>query len=210
MRCVATDVGVDLVVDAERTDALAAALRAARRRAVGEDAAEALRVERGRPRYGVDLDDTTIPQEAGLNERAVSFTKGCYVGQETVARLHYRGKPNRHLRGLRLSAPAQPGTELRLGEQGRRPCSAPSPRPGRSRWPRAPRGRARRRRCAVGEGDATAEVVELPFARRVAASRSAALSERVVESDPFAGVLCDLCVPPPAKQAVCDTADSPS
>ena len=47
----------------------------------------------------------TIPQEAGLNERAVSFTKGCYVGQETVARLHYRGKPNRHLRGLRLSAP---------------------------------------------------------------------------------------------------------
>ena len=46
-----------------------------------------------------------IPQEAGLNERAVSFTKGCYVGQETVARLYYRGKPNRHLRGLRSSAP---------------------------------------------------------------------------------------------------------
>ena len=54
-------------------------------------------------RYGIDLDDTVIPQEAGLNERAVSFTKGCYVGQETVARLYYRGKPNRHLRGLRLS-----------------------------------------------------------------------------------------------------------
>ena len=50
-----------------------------------------------------------IPQEAGLNERAVSFTKGCYVGQETVARLYYRGKPNRHLRGLRLSAPVEPG-----------------------------------------------------------------------------------------------------
>src|SRR5918998_853678 len=54
--------------------------------------AEVRRVESGRPRYGVDLDDTVIPQEAGLNERAVSFEKGCYVGQETVARLHFRGK----------------------------------------------------------------------------------------------------------------------
>ena len=57
-----------------------------------------------------------IPQEAGLNERAVSFTKGCYVGQETVARLYYKGKPNRHLRGLRLS-PARDGSELLLGER---------------------------------------------------------------------------------------------
>ena len=73
--------------------------------AVGEAAAECLRVERGRPRYGIDLDDTVIPQEADLNPRAVSFTKGCYVGQETVARLFYRGKPNRRLRGLRLAAP---------------------------------------------------------------------------------------------------------
>ena len=60
---------------------------------------------------------TTIPQEAGLNERAVSFTKGCYVGQETVARLFYKGKPNRQLRGLRLSAPVAAGTPLRLGER---------------------------------------------------------------------------------------------
>jgi folate-binding protein YgfZ len=59
----------------------------------------------------------TIPQEAGLNERAVSFTKGCYVGQETVARLHYKGKPNRHLRGLRLAGPVQQGDEIRLGER---------------------------------------------------------------------------------------------
>ncbi len=73
---------------------------------MSEQAAECLRVEHGRPRYGIDLDDTVIPQEAGLNERAVSFTKGCYVGQETVARLYYKGKPNRHLRGLRLSEPA--------------------------------------------------------------------------------------------------------
>ena len=47
----------------------------------------------------------------------MSFTKGCYVGQETVARLFYKGKPNRHLRGLRLSEPVEPGAELRLGER---------------------------------------------------------------------------------------------
>src|SRR5207244_8897320 len=85
--------------------------------AVAPEAAECLRVESGRPRYGIDMDDATIPQEAGINERAVSFTKGCYVGQETVARLHYRGKPNRHLRGLRLSAPAATGEHLRLGDR---------------------------------------------------------------------------------------------
>src|SRR4051794_27833367 len=93
---VRTDVGVDLVCDAERTGELRAAL------GLPEVDAEVLRVETGRPRYGIDLDDSVIPQEAGLNERAVSFTKGCYVGQETVARLYYKGKPNRHLRGLRL------------------------------------------------------------------------------------------------------------
>ncbi|HVD58344.1 MAG TPA: hypothetical protein VNC17_15980, partial [Thermoleophilaceae bacterium] len=62
---------------------------------VSEEAAECLRIESGRPRLGFDMDADTMPQEAGINERAVSFSKGCYVGQETVARLHYRGKPNR-------------------------------------------------------------------------------------------------------------------
>ena len=100
---------------------------------VSEQAAECLRIEHGRPRYGFELDDTVIPQEAGLNERAVSFTKGCYVGQETVARLYYKGKPNRHLRGLRLSEPAESGEELRLGRPaGRARRAAPrcSPRLG--------------------------------------------------------------------------------
>src|SRR2546427_12569068 len=59
----------------------------------------------------------TMPAEAGIVEGAVSFTKGCYVGQETVARLHYRGKPNRHLRGLRLSAPALGGMDIHFGER---------------------------------------------------------------------------------------------
>jgi tRNA-modifying protein YgfZ len=111
---VTTDVGTDLFFAAEDL----AAVRAALPFEDGDEAAaEVLRVERGRPRYGVDLDQSVIPQEAGLNERAVSFTKGCYVGQETVARLYYRGKPNRRLLGLRLSEPMEPGTELRLGEK---------------------------------------------------------------------------------------------
>jgi folate-binding protein YgfZ len=109
--------GVDVVCDAGDSGSVRDALVRGGARPVSEDAAEILRVELGRPRFGVDLDETVIPQEAGLNERAVSFTKGCYLGQETVARLHYRGRPNRHLRGLRLSEPTAPGAELRLGER---------------------------------------------------------------------------------------------
>src|SRR6476469_484261 len=124
---VTTDVGTDFFCAAADKDALRAALDFPDG---DEAAAEIVRVESGRPRYGVDLDDSVIPQEAGLNERAVSFTKGCYVGQETVARLHWRGKPNRHLRGLRLGEQVQPGTELRLGERevGRITSVAASPR----------------------------------------------------------------------------------
>ena len=161
---VATDLGVDVFCAAEATEGVRGTLLAAGAVEVGEAAAELVRVESGRPRYGVDLDDNVIPQEAGLNERAVSFTKGCYVGQETVARLFYRGKPNRHLRGLKLSAEVEPGTPLLLGEKevGRVTSVAVSPALG-------PIGLALVRRQAepgstitAGE-DATAEVVELPF-----------------------------------------------
>ena len=100
---------------------------------VSEEAAECVRIEAGRPRLGYDMDADTIPQEAGINERAVSFTKGCYVGQETVARLHYRGKPNRHLRGLRLSEPAERGERdpaRRARGRGRLGSTCVSPRLG--------------------------------------------------------------------------------
>jgi folate-binding protein YgfZ len=141
-----------------------ASLREAGALPVDESVVECLRVERGRPRYGIDLDDSVIPQEAALNERAVSFTKGCYVGQETVARLYYRGKPNRHLRGLRLSGPATTGAPLRLGERevGHLGSVVESPRLG---WialalvrREAPIGST----VAVGS-DGSAEVVDLPF-----------------------------------------------
>jgi folate-binding protein YgfZ len=162
---VRTDVGVDVICDSEDTERVKAALIEGGAVEIDEATAEVLRVEHGRPRYGVDLDDSVIPQEAGLNERAVSFTKGCYVGQETVARLHWRGKPNRHLRGLRLGEQVQPGTELRLGERevGRITSVAASPRLGTV-------GLALVRREAqpgdvLDAGGVSAEVVELPFAQ---------------------------------------------
>jgi folate-binding protein YgfZ len=160
-----TDLGIDLLCAAEDTGALGAALRARGATPVEDAAAECVRVESGRPRYGVDLDDSVIPQEAGLNERAVNFTKGCYVGQETVARLFYRGKPNRHLRGLRLSAPADPGAELRLGERvvGHLGTVAASPRLGPIALALVRREAEPGASVTVGDGDVTAEVVELPF-----------------------------------------------
>jgi folate-binding protein YgfZ len=159
---VATDVGVDVFAPAEGKEAVIAALGVP---AVGEDAAEVVRIESGRPRYGVDLDDSVMPQEAGLNERAVSFTKGCYVGQETVARLHYRGKPNRHLRGLRLSAPASRGDALFKGEKevGRLGSVAVSPVHGPIALAIVRREAAPGDTLAVGDGDVTAEVVDVPF-----------------------------------------------
>jgi len=166
-RAIRTDVGIDLLCEAARAAELKAALIAAGALPVGEQSAEIIRIERGRPRYGIDLDDSVIPQEAGLNERAVSFTKGCYVGQETVARLYYRGKPNRQLRGLRASAPLASGEELRFGERtvGRVASTAVSPRLG-------PIALALVRREAPPGSEVTlvpsgvrATVVELPFER---------------------------------------------
>jgi folate-binding protein YgfZ len=106
IRLIVTADGVDVLFETPHIDAVRAAMLDAGATPASEAAAEIVRVEAGRPRYGVDMDESTIPQEAGLNERAVSFTKGCYVGQETVARLHWKGKPNRHLRGLRFCTPA--------------------------------------------------------------------------------------------------------
>jgi folate-binding protein YgfZ len=77
---------------------------------------ERLRIEAGTPRWGRELDDRVLPAEAGLDETAVSFTKGCYPGQEPIARLRYRGKVNRRLRVLEVES-ASPGDEIRLGDK---------------------------------------------------------------------------------------------
>jgi tRNA-modifying protein YgfZ len=169
-RLIATVEGIDVLCEATDLETVRGALVDGGASPVSEAAAEIVRVERGRPRYGVDMDESTIPQEAGLNERAVSFTKGCYVGQETVARLYYRGKPNRHLRGLRFLGtpthlPPVPGEELRLGD---RPVGHPSsvvesPRLGTIALALVRREASPGDTLAVGELGATAELVELPF-----------------------------------------------
>lgn len=166
-RLVRTDDGFEVLCAATDRDGAWRVLEGEGARAVSERAVEVLRVERGRPRYGLDIDERTIPQEAGLNERAVSFTKGCYVGQETVARLHYRGKPNRHLRGLRLSAPAVTGEELRLGERpvGRLGSVVYSPELGSIALALVRREAALGDTLTVGERGVSAVVSELPFSR---------------------------------------------
>ena len=164
---VATADGVDVICAADDAPAVRAALVDAGAVEVGEPAAELVRVEAGRPRFGLDIDDTTIPQEAGLNERAVSFTKGCYVGQETVARLFYKGKPNRHLRGLRLQGEgAATGDALRLGERavGRLGTVVVSPALGPIALALVRREAEPGTTLDVGDDGLTATVVELPFA----------------------------------------------
>ncbi|HEY3435311.1 MAG TPA: glycine cleavage T C-terminal barrel domain-containing protein, partial [Solirubrobacterales bacterium] len=160
-----TGEGVDLIVPVAERDRVHAALTGAGAVEVSPEAAEIVRIEAGRPRFGAEMGTETMPAEAGIVERAVSFTKGCYIGQETVARLHYKGRPNRHLRGLRFSALAQPGESLVLGEKevGTVGSAALSPALG-------PVGLAILRReaepgatVAVGEDGVTAEVVALPF-----------------------------------------------
>ena len=126
---------------------------------------ELARIEAGMPRFGHEFDASSMPAEAGLETRAVSFTKGCYPGQEPVARLHYRGHANRGVRGVRFDGGMpSPGTEVAVdgANVGRITSAIESPRFG-------PIGLAiLRREVAEGaRGDAggvPVTVVALPFA----------------------------------------------
>jgi folate-binding protein YgfZ len=126
---------------------------------------ELARIEAGVPRFGREFDGDSMPAEAGLEQRAVSFTKGCYPGQEPVARLHYRGHANRGVRGVRFDGGlAAPGTPVTVdgAAVGRVTSAIESPRFG-------PIGLALLRRevadGAKGEaGGSGLTVVPLPFA----------------------------------------------
>jgi folate-binding protein YgfZ len=162
---VGTADGVDLIAPRGDAERLRAALLEAGAVEVGAEAVEILRIEAGVPRFGAEMSAETMPAEAGIVERAVDFEKGCYIGQEPVARLHYRGKPNRRLRGLRLSAPANTGEGLRLGDRevGRIGSACVSPAHGPIALAIVRREAEPGDELAVGEAGVTARVVELPF-----------------------------------------------
>jgi folate-binding protein YgfZ len=139
---------------------------------VSREVYEAVRVEAGFPRHGAELDERTLPAEAGLVGPSVSFTKGCYTGQELVARIDSRGSNvARRLRGLLLSGRAAPGDDLLAGAKmaGKLTSVAFSPRLGwvalgyLSRGTELGQALIVRDPGDVGTGDVTAVVAELPL-----------------------------------------------
>jgi folate-binding protein YgfZ len=162
---VGTALGIDLIATAADRERLRTGLGKAGAPEVGSEAVEILRIEAGTPRFGSEMDTATMPAEAGIVAAAVNFEKGCYIGQETVARLHYKGKPNRHLRGLHLSAPAQRGETVALAEKevGRLGGSCISPVHGPIALAIIRREAEPGSELRVGEDGVTARVVDLPF-----------------------------------------------
>jgi folate-binding protein YgfZ len=162
---VGTADGIDLIAATGDAGRLREALLEAGAGAVGPEAAEVLRIEAGRPRFGAEMSTETMPAEAGIVDDAVNFEKGCYIGQEPVARLHYKGRPNRHLRGLELSAPATPGAPLLLGEKevGQVGSARVSPARGPIALAIVRREAEPGAELAVGEDGVTARVIDLPF-----------------------------------------------
>jgi folate-binding protein YgfZ len=106
-----------LIVEAEQLPGVWRALRAVGARPCGQQALKTFRIEAGWPHYGRDLTEDNLPQEVGRDRLAISFTKGCYLGQETVARIDSRGHVNRLLTGLVFASPQVPksGAELHAG-----------------------------------------------------------------------------------------------
>jgi folate-binding protein YgfZ len=164
--------GADLVLPGEvpgTTDAIgvdpAPILGAVGGAAGSHEELEVARIEAGVPRVGVDVGSANLVQEAGLEATTVSFDKGCYLGQETVARVAYRGRVNRLLRGLSMPGPVAPGAPVRLAgrDVGVVTSSAVSPRFGAIALAMV------RTEAGVGESvevdglDGMAVVVELPF-----------------------------------------------
>ena len=105
--------GFDLILNTDEASSLWDALHAAGARPVGYDALEILRIEAGLPRYGIDMDETNVVTEAALDD-AVSYTKGCYVGQEIIARIKYRGHVAKKLSGIKFTeaVKVEPGASI--------------------------------------------------------------------------------------------------
>jgi len=160
-----TAFGFDLFCASTDKDSVHATLVTAGATPVGERAIDLVRIEAGVPRFDVDMSSDNLPGEAGIVDRAVSFTKGCYVGQEPVARMFHKGHPNRHLRGLRLSQPAAIGAVLTYSgrEVGHIGTIGVSPKHGPIALAIVRKEAEPGSELAVEGSDARATVVELPF-----------------------------------------------
>ena len=126
--------GFDIIIDASRKADLQQALEAAGAQSIGDDTFEILRVEAGIARFGQDIDETNVVPETNLDD-AVSFTKGCYVGQEIIVRIKHRGHPAKKLTSLRFETDQQvePGAVILSKENqeiGRVTSAVVSPRLG--------------------------------------------------------------------------------
>ncbi len=161
--------GWDIIAQGEGATSIAAALANVTRASL--DTLEVLRIEAGTPRWGAELDENVIPLEAGLRERMISETKGCYTGQEVIIRILHRGHVNRMLRGALLGSADAPAHDTELftsdGKQvGRITSSCVSPRHGQT----IALCYARRElvlpvTLRAGAPGVDAQVVTLPFAR---------------------------------------------
>jgi aminomethyltransferase len=166
--------GFDIYIDASAASTLWDALLQAGPLPIGFDAFEILRVEAGQPRYGIDMDETNVVSETGLDD-AVSYTKGCYIGQEIVARIKYRGHVAKKLSGLMFDQPARIERDVKIKslddkEIGRVTSATLSPHLGRT----IALGYVKYDYVAAdtevkilfGETEHRARVVELPFISR--------------------------------------------
>ncbi len=168
--------GFDLIADAERAAALWNALREAGASPVGYEALEMLRIEAGIARYGIDMDDASVVSELNLDD-AVSFTKGCYLGQEIIIRIKHRGHVAKKLAGLMFegAAKVEVGAVVKSAdgrEAGRVTSVTYSPRLGRTialgylKYDYLASGTSVR--ISAGDQDLVAQVTELPFVRGTA------------------------------------------
>jgi folate-binding protein YgfZ len=166
--------GLDLFVGANQASPLWDALRTAGARPVGFEAWEILRIEAGEPRHGIDMDESTVVTEANLDD-AVSYTKGCYLGQEIIARIKYRGHVAKKLTGLMFgrAVRVESGARIKSADQkeiGRITSVTLSPHLGRTialgyvKYDHLAPGT--NVKVVSGDHECQAEVIELPFVRR--------------------------------------------
>ena len=180
--------GMDVFFEAALEDALRGQMHHARYTELNEDALESLRVLAGVPRWGADLDENTLPAEAGIEERAVSFSKGCYIGQEVVSRVRSVGHVNRNLCGLKATdaSPLYAGMNLyAAGDESGKAI-----------------GRITSAAASAGHGGAA--YVALGYVRRER-SEAGTLLDAVLPpggSEGDAGAL-DVAAPPPCRVEVC-------